>query len=40
MRDRFLAEVAHNRGGVYAVNDEIRAWLEETLEDRDGAPRH
>jgi hypothetical protein len=30
LRERFLEQVAHNRG-VYALNDEIRAWLEEAL---------
>lgn len=32
LRDRFLTEVGHNKG-VYAINDEIRAWLEEALEE-------
>jgi hypothetical protein len=31
LRDRFLEQVAH-RKGVYAINPEIRAWLEETLQ--------
>jgi hypothetical protein len=30
LRDRFLDEVGHNKG-VYAINEEIRAWLEEAL---------
>jgi hypothetical protein len=30
LRNRFLDEVGHNKG-VYAINEEIRAWLEEAL---------
>ncbi len=30
LRERFLKQVGHNKG-VYALNDEIRAWLEEAL---------
>jgi hypothetical protein len=30
LRERFLEQVSHNKG-VYALNDEIRAWLEESL---------
>ena len=30
LRDRFLDEVGHNKG-VYAISDDIRAWLEEAL---------
>jgi hypothetical protein len=30
LRARFLDEVGRNKG-VYAMNDEIRAWLEEAL---------
>jgi len=30
LRDRFLEDVGHNKG-VYAMNEEIRAWLEEAL---------
>jgi len=30
LRDRFLDEVGRNKG-VYAMNGEIRAWLEESL---------
>ncbi len=30
MKDRFLESVAHLKG-VYPVNEEIRAWLEEEL---------
>jgi hypothetical protein len=30
LRNRFLVEVGHNKG-VYAINEDIRAWLEEAL---------
>jgi hypothetical protein len=30
LRDRFIEDVGHNKG-VYAMNEEIRAWLEEAL---------
>jgi hypothetical protein len=39
LRDRFLTEVGHNKG-VYAINDEIRTWLEQALEESSGATRH
>jgi len=32
LRDRFLREVGHKKG-VYGINDEIRAWLQEVLEE-------
>ena len=30
LREHFLASVGHNKG-VYAINEEIRAWLEKEL---------
>ncbi|MGD9041758.1 MAG: hypothetical protein PVH82_19105 [Desulfobacteraceae bacterium] len=30
LRHRFLESVAHNKG-VYAINEEVRAWLEKEL---------
>jgi hypothetical protein len=30
VRNRFLESVAHNKG-VYAINEEVRAWLEKKL---------
>jgi hypothetical protein len=30
LRNRFLESVGHNKG-VYAINDEVKAWLEEEL---------
>ncbi|MGD9031758.1 MAG: hypothetical protein PVJ69_00870 [Desulfobacteraceae bacterium] len=30
LRNRFLESVAHNKG-VYAINEEVRAWLEQEL---------
>jgi hypothetical protein len=30
IRDRFLESVGHNKG-VYAVDDEVKAWLEKEL---------
>ena len=30
LRNRFLESVAHNKG-VYAINEEVKAWLEEEL---------
>ena len=30
LRVRFLESVAHNKG-VYAINEEVRAWLEQEL---------
>ncbi len=30
LRNRFLESVAHNKG-VYAINEEVRAWLEKAL---------
>lgn len=35
LRVRFLESVSH-RKGVYAINEEIRAWLEEMLYGPDG----
>ena len=31
LRDQFLEKIGHNRG-VYALTEEIKAWLEEELE--------
>jgi len=39
LKERFLAEVGHNRG-VYAINEEIRAWLEESLDGTGPVIRH
>ena len=33
LREQFLASVAH-RKGVYAINDDVRAWLEKELYDQ------
>jgi hypothetical protein len=30
LREHFLESVAHNKG-VYAINEEVKAWLEEQL---------
>jgi hypothetical protein len=30
LKNRFLESVAHNKG-VYAINEEVRAWLEQEL---------
>lgn len=30
LEDRFLESIGHNKG-VYALNDELKAWLEEQL---------
>jgi hypothetical protein len=32
LREQFLASVAHGKG-VYAINDDVRAWLETELYD-------
>ena len=39
LRDRFLAEVSYNKG-VYAINEEMRAWLEEALGISSNHTRH
>ena len=39
LRDRFLAEVSYNKG-VYAINEEMRAWLEEALGISSNNTRH
>ena len=31
LRNRFLESVGHNNKGVYAINQEVKAWLEEKL---------
>ena len=31
LRNRFLKSVGHNNKGVYAINQEVKAWLEEKL---------
>ncbi|MGD2125370.1 MAG: hypothetical protein PVG99_04775 [Desulfobacteraceae bacterium] len=36
IRDRFLESVAKKKG-VYAINEEIRAWLEESLHGVGGS---
>jgi hypothetical protein len=30
LREQFLESVAHNKG-VYAINEDVKAWLEEQL---------
>ena len=32
LREHFLESIAHNKG-VYAINEEVKAWLEEQLHD-------
>jgi len=38
LRDRFLASVGH-RKGVYALSEEIKAWLEKRLYATSGDPK-
>ena len=32
LKNRFLESVGHNKG-VYAINDDVRAWLEKELDE-------